>query len=437
MEKKIFLFFGILLVSFFIGCEDKDPQKEVKDFCVFDVSNETEWDYWALGKDGGYFFVKTNNSLPKTIFYKPDKNQDGYPIYLDDNGYPEMVTIAGYIFIFDNFEGNKMDIAVISPQGGFNVMREVQTDYNWDDLINKGSNSKSSDVSEIIKWTGHVIAVASCGIGIITTPAGVGIPLVALGCGATFVGLALEVVPEDFEILGLTAESVGVYATILGCAKSGITCTLDLASLAFTVAAAMLEDIENNNVLINQVPTRVNMFLDKEDIQILQDAGLVINTGLIPPDITGYYYLNNWKNLSTGAQYINYSYKFFNQTSDNDIQVEFSTANSNASGSGAFLSGQTNSFSVYCEIVDNINEEDHIVMIRSATIYSGIVSSSGIIDFQKGFVIVEKQNDINDQYMDVGDSRVVYEADFLAERVSTFPYFPKNSDSDRINEMKK
>jgi hypothetical protein len=439
MMKKVCLITGIFIVSFFIGCEDKkDATNELKDLCVFDVSDETEWDYWAVGKEGNYFFVKTQNSIPKTIFYKPDKNEDGYPIFLDDNGFPEKTIIEGYIFIFDNFNGDKMDIAVISPDGDMQVIREVKTDYSWDNFLNKSGFSTNGDVSEIIRWTGQAISVASCGIGVIMTPAGIGIPLVALGCGATFVGLALELVPENFEILGLTAESVGVYATILGCATPDITCTLDLASLAFTYAAARLEEIENNDVLISEVPARVNLFLNSEEIQILKDAGLTINPGLIPPDITGYYYLDMWKNLATGVQYINYSYNFYNQKEDNSIELQYVAGTSSAYGYGAFLSGENNAFSIYCEIYETDDEGDHIVKIRTATIYSGIISSNGIINLQKGFIIVEKENDINNAFMDVGESRVVYEADFLADRVNSFPYSQrKNYVSNTLEDMRK
>ena len=103
---------------------------------------------------------------------------DGYPIYLDDNGLPEKVTINGYIFIFDNFNGDKVDIGVVSPDGDMQVVREVKTDYTWDEFISKSNRGNEEDLSEIIRWAGQAIAVASCGIGIILTPTGAGIPLV-------------------------------------------------------------------------------------------------------------------------------------------------------------------------------------------------------------------------------------------------------------------
>ncbi len=179
------------------------------------------------------------------------------------------------------------------------------------------------------------------------------------------------------------------------------------------------DDCEN---FINDVPLEVNEFLNQEFIDILQDRGMEIHKGFDPPDVTGNYYVDSWTNKETSLQYVNYSYQFANQTPNLQIEVNSKSDRAVAFGTGAFISGDGTNFSIYCETDSHISEDDHEVYIKSADIYSGSISQDGILNFEKGFIILEKDNDLNNRYMNVGDSRIVYEADGLASSVSSFPH---------------
>jgi hypothetical protein len=172
---------------------------------------------------------------------------------------------------------------------------------------------------------------------------------------------------------------------------------------------------------IDGVPGGVNDFLSNSDIEKLENSGLLVYTGVNPPNITGNYYCNSWENFNTGVSYINYTYQFYNQTNDLKVSVKSAGGNSTSEGFGAFLSGSGDNFTVYCE-VNTINDRGHIVKLKTADIYSGKITTAGISNFQKGFIILEKENDINNEFMNVGETRVVYESDGLAEKVNDFPF---------------
>ena len=178
---------------------------------------------------------------------------------------------------------------------------------------------------------------------------------------------------------------------------------------------------------IDDVPPGVNDFMSPEDKQTLQDNGLEIYTGLNPPNIEGNYYANSLTTSDGNIDFMNYSYRFHDQTAELSIRSSHISENGTdtAEGKGAFIAGSGTTFSIYMESISEIRQETHVTTIESARIYSGIISSDGIINFQFGFIITDKKNDINDLFMNVGDTRVIYESDGLAERVNDFPFSPK------------
>jgi len=189
-------------------------------------------------------------------------------------------------------------------------------------------------------------------------------------------------------------------------------------------------EIENTRCqkFIVDVPEEVNDFLNMDFIEILEGKGLEINNGLVPPNVTGNYFVDNWTNIESGTRYVNYSFQFVNQTSEFKIEVKSAAEFSDAVGVVAYISGEGQIFSIYSEQDHNINDGDHNVFIKTADIYSGKITQEGILDFQNGFIVLEKENDIRDIFLNIGDSRVVYEADFIADAVGTFPHKSVNLD---------
>ena len=182
-----------------------------------------------------------------------------------------------------------------------------------------------------------------------------------------------------------------------------------------------LENVKCQKYIVD-VPDEINDFLNTDFIEILEGKGLDINTGLSPINVTGNYFVNNWTNLESGTRYVNYSFQFVNQTAEHKIEVRSAAEFSDASAIIAYISGSGPSFSIYSEQGHTINDSGYTVFIKTADIYSGELTQEGILNFQNGFIILEKENDVFDRFLNVGDSRVVYEADFMADAVGAFPY---------------
>ena len=97
---------------------------------IIDVSQETEWDYWVIAKDGSNYFVTLNNNRPVSVYFKPDINKNGYVIFFDEKGLPSKMVIENYIFLFGNYRDQLVDIAVITPSGDISFQRDLKVNID-------------------------------------------------------------------------------------------------------------------------------------------------------------------------------------------------------------------------------------------------------------------------------------------------------------------
>ncbi|WP_319591088.1 hypothetical protein [uncultured Draconibacterium sp.] len=243
---KKYLLLMLCLVILFNGCDKNEEEPQAPDISVFDLSQETQWDYWVVGRNGDNFFVNVLNNKPTSVYYTPNPDEEGYSVFFDQNGYPNKLIINDYIFLFANFSGTKVDAALISPDGTINIARDVETDINWNEDFLK---SASAEPSDWLRWTGHALGAAACTAGILAGPATFGLSWVVtgIGCGATAVSILTEFLPEDYEVLGLTASTIGPIATAVGCVNDlGVSCALGTASTAFSLMSINEEKIEES-----------------------------------------------------------------------------------------------------------------------------------------------------------------------------------------------
>ena len=247
------LFLLPLLTSCNKDKKDDDPLLD-GNYAVDLTDQGLDWDYMIVNDQGNYVLAREEGGMPTTIFVKPTSSHDGYTIYVDDNGLPSRMVIDDFIFLFDNFNGNKADVAVVSPDGGVEIFREVEGQLDWDEAYTKGT-LEIETWSSTLNIVSHVTGGVSCLAGITGTvmTAGAGWPLTVLGCSGFAMGLAAEYWPEH-ELLGLGAAEVGAISTTLGCINptdlaGKIGCFSGIASTASTVAswgAAAIEDNQND-----------------------------------------------------------------------------------------------------------------------------------------------------------------------------------------------
>lgn len=170
---------------------------------------------------------------------------------------------------------------------------------------------------------------------------------------------------------------------------------------------------------IPDVPDDVNDFLDQEDIDKLEDAGMTIHTGDNPPNVEGTYDLNSlvitYDEIGMEGWPIDYYWiKYYDQTDDGEIKLDYEGAGGTdvGDGLGAFISGDGKCFTVYIDTKGNASGCDY----EMPSLHSGCLETTGIKDFQWGFIMKKKSGENCDYLMPEGAARIVDETDGMASK---------------------
>lgn len=275
--------------------EDDNTTPANQEAYFMDVSADTDWDYWTVGKGGDQMFIMQANELPTQVYLKVDNDYPGYTVFLNDGGRPEKAMIQGHIFLFGNFNENMMDISVVLPNGEVEIFREIVTEVNWNEFGYKDFENVEA-WSDVIRWSGHVVSAVSCGVGYAAAvpTGGVSLALAYVGCGAAVVGIASEFLPEDYELVGLSASTIGNVATAVGCAQSlGVGCALDLSATALSETANAVQYFEEQEDNVRLAESL--LFTGSGDVQVTLtwDNTSDLDLWVTDPDGEKIYYANS------------------------------------------------------------------------------------------------------------------------------------------------
>mgnify|MGYP001415274209 CR=1 FL=1 len=261
-------------------------KKPLPDFSAVYVHNESNWDYWVVGKEE-YFFIDEENSLPKFVLYHSFKNKKDYGIMFNDKGLPDKVFADDFIFMFSNFNGNKVDLGILFPSGDIEVVREIQTDFVWPSNL-KSDNSTLSK-AEFIRWTGRIVGAIPC----VTSGAaalisgGFAIPLALWTCGNYFLKMADNFFDDANVQNGFTdfVDNYKLNSTAYSCISSPdpTSCLISLASMGLDKYASYVEDLEYRTEDLLRLQQRMNNNFPLRNLTIQpgplgKDAGIQIST---------------------------------------------------------------------------------------------------------------------------------------------------------------
>lgn len=179
----------------------------------------------------------------------------------------------------------------------------------------------------------------------------------------------------------------------------------------------LFDDDDDDDDDIADVPDDVNDFLDQADLDALEDAGMTIYKGDNPPNIEGGYLLDSlvitYDEIGMeGYSIAPYTMTYYDQTTAGDIKNDYESpqVGDYGNGIGGFISGDDGCFTVYLDIEGNANGCDYGL----PAIHSGCLNTSGIADFDWGFIMKWKQGTNCEALMPEEAVRIINESDDLA-----------------------
>lgn len=275
------------------------PQKpNLPDLSVVDISSEgVGWDYWVVGKNE-CLYIDKENSKPKSVLYHSFPEDRDYLISFNEKGLPSSVSFEGWVFLFNNFNGSKVDLGILSPSNEVWIVREIQTDFVWPASfpVTKSTQSKA----DFIKWTGRIIGAIPCvtmGASAFVT-GGAAIPLALWTCGNYFLSLTSSLM-SDADVHNGFTEFIGTYSllsTYYTCSTSIESCLLSLANKALNKYADYVEELEVRAWYVSK-------------LQNLLEGGDILNTIILQPGAEGkdtYLMRSTWSDCSvTDSNYPN------------------------------------------------------------------------------------------------------------------------------------
>lgn len=185
----------------------------------------------------------------------------------------------------------------------------------------------------------------------------------------------------------------------------------------------------------DEVDDRIHALIPDE-IRDVIDEYIPIYDGMNPPNIEGSYYLSPQILIGSslsydqiGKEYNSEYQKYGNQDMVNNTidMVRVSVSETDWSkGSGAFISGTGNNFTIFFDQTGESYEtneagESYTIPYKWVYIVSGTKTANGIKDLTVGFVMKEKGYDPEEKIVDVGTFRFFTDPDGISQATS-WPY---------------
>lgn len=156
---------------------------------------------------------------------------------------------------------------------------------------------------------------------------------------------------------------------------------------------------------------------------------ITIYEGANPPNIEGVYFLTPVKiyhdstyGYDVGTKFNDMYIRFFNQDMiNNTLDYQEKQGKSEGKGTGCFISGEGDKFTVYFDI-DETYYGSRTINLKKALVISGILTESGIQNCEYAFVVTYKSDDPDKELINPGDFRVFKDGDGL----STYTSWPSS-----------
>lgn len=164
----------------------------------------------------------------------------------------------------------------------------------------------------------------------------------------------------------------------------------------------------------------IEKFYTPELVGALLDLGFQINEGSNPPNINGDYLISPMELFSTtvpsdriGRIFDDYLTRFSNQNNSNlTIDMYGYGGGEVDDGSGSFISGDNNQFSVFLKITSQIGNYPS----TSAFSFSGEFTDEGIYNIQFAVLMLDNKGNIEEVYIENNTGRVFIDNNGVSPR---------------------
>ncbi|MDR1525703.1 MAG: hypothetical protein LBS79_10710, partial [Tannerella sp.] len=173
------------------------------------------------------------------------------------------------------------------------------------------------------------------------------------------------------------------------------------------------------------ITEEINKIIPKEIQEEMMELGLPIYGGGSPPTLSGTYKIspnilkksNFQDGHSVGHKFYDL-YITFSEQNNADLTIKVITEQYGiiGQGSGAYIVGEGDKFTVFVELINYENGKFHSTTVE---IYSGTMTSSGIKNLHYALVMIDDNGDPNDNLIEIGNGRLFYDSDGSSEKVGS------------------
>ncbi|PVW14539.1 hypothetical protein [Marixanthomonas spongiae] len=205
---------------------------------------------------------------------------------------------------------------------------------------------------------------------------------------------------------------------------------LGLASCDVESEASFLEDGEDLG--FTGTEDDIIDFLTEDAYQGLLDLGITVNTGNTPPEVEGTYLMSPFTlkatnipgdGYETGDVFLDKLISLFGQDNES-LKIEYSGSQIDSDGNSvstetgveSYITGSGNNFTIIVKTSGTSPGSSGPVTFINGIAISGSIGQNGIIDAEYGLIIIEKNDDVNDEYIDEGEGRLFEDLDGLSNR---------------------
>jgi hypothetical protein len=189
-------------------------------------------------------------------------------------------------------------------------------------------------------------------------------------------------------------------------------------SLLFVSVLSCSSDDDSNGGFDGSL-SDIQNFVSPELYNIMTNLGLVIHTGNTPPMLQGGYYMQpcvlSASNIETDNIGSNFAAQTFYLTNMNlsNLTIDYNGAGGSQSddGSGSFISGSGNNFSIFLTITSVISgyEADTLYVL------SGTDTGDGFVDFQLAVFMKDNFGNPGGVFIENNKGRIFVDGDNLVE----------------------